>query len=65
MSEYKERVIHEKADLDSKLIKLKSFLKSANFELLDKNEQTMLTKQSCIMQEYTYILSERISAFMV
>lgn len=63
MKEYQKRVVEEKTDLDSKLIKLNNFIESDKFEDVDEDEQDRLTRQGAAMQEYSLVLEERIAAF--
>lgn len=60
---HQQRVMDEKKELDEKLIKLNSFLKTPMFTNLISMEQARLRYQSIIMREYSLILEERISAF--
>jgi len=64
MDQYKQRVLDEKAHLDEKIGKLTEFIgTSVVFAGLDSGEQKRLERQREVMQEYSNILEERISAF--
>lgn len=63
MKPFQQRVVTEKAELDSKLIALKKFLDTPLFEKLDENEKSRLMEQSAVMGEYSEILGARIAAF--
>lgn len=63
MAPCQQRVITEKSDLDEKIGKLKTFIDSSLFINIDFEEQDRLRRQLVAMEEYSGILSERISAF--
>lgn len=66
MKPHQERVVAEKAELDSKLIKLNSFVnENPAFASLIADEQMRLRRQAEIMFAYSEILRERIDAFTV
>jgi hypothetical protein len=60
---YQERVVTEKRELDDKIEKLATFIKTGAFVGLDADEQERLQHQDAIMQEYSVILGERIAHF--
>lgn len=60
---HQQRVVKEKAELDDKLDKLNAFLKSAEFNNLDRDEQTRLQRQCLAMLSYSAVLNDRITAF--
>lgn len=65
MQPYQARVIEEKRDLDAKIAKLESFLKTCDtpVAIVSYHEFQRLTRQRDVMKEYSAILAERISAF--
>ena len=63
MKPHQQRVIDEKTELDEKLEKLNSFSQSDIFALLAEDEKKRLARQSKIMDQYSVVLGERISAF--
>jgi hypothetical protein len=63
MEAYKQRVIDEKTELDTKLNKLAAFLHTTTFDALLPEEQRRLWLQQIFMQQYSTILGERIAAF--
>lgn len=63
MKEYQQRVIEEKKALDAKIIKLRSFVNSAEFKAVEPVEQFRLHRQLCAMNSYSGVLSERIEHF--
>lgn len=64
MEAYKQRVINEKEDLDTKLNSLTSFTRfNELFHELNPAEQMRLRRQVLAMAEYSNILGERIEAF--
>ena len=63
MLPHQERVIEEKKELDEKREKLNAFGCTETFAALSAEEQGRLNQQCCVMQNYSYILSDRIKAF--
>jgi len=63
MTEWQNRVISEKEELDNKITKLKEFLSSDKDKELDNMTFALLTEQCYYMQEYSIILEERIKHF--
>jgi len=62
---HEQRVFDEKAELDGRLMKLRSFLGSVIFSSLPELERLRLFRQAEVMAEYSRILAERIAAFPV
>lgn len=62
-SPHEQRVFDEKAELDARLQKLRSFLDSVIFGGLPEAERYRLRRQAEVMAEYSRILAERIFAF--
>jgi ATP/maltotriose-dependent transcriptional regulator MalT len=60
---HQQRVVDEKADLDSKRDRLTEFLKGKIFQTLPSDEQERLTRQLGIMEQYSGVLAERIVHF--
>lgn len=60
--ELKEKLIKELDENSNKLEKLKSFIKSENFnkDVIDISHRVLLIQQREIMQEYVDILNKRI-----
>ena len=63
MEPYKQRVVDEKAALDDKIEKLLKFLGASAYHDLDPDEQGRLQKQYGLMQKYSDVLADRITAF--
>lgn len=64
MPQHQQRVIGEKAVLDSKAKALSDFIgNSPIFETLDNAEQERLKEQNDVMWKYSEILGSRISSF--
>ena len=63
MEAYQERVVEEKRRLDGKLKRLKAFTASEKFGEVPAEEQGRMNKQHEVMEAYSNILGERISAF--
>lgn len=63
MQPHQQRVVDEKADLDDKRTKLRSFTGTAVFSTLDADEQRRMLNQLDAMNVYSDILGRRIVAF--
>jgi hypothetical protein len=63
MEPYQDRVLNEKAELDSRLARLQAFLNRPTFNELAIDEQERLRRQAAVMQEYSEILAARIEHF--
>jgi hypothetical protein len=63
MHPHQERVVTEKAELDEKIGKLVPFLKTSICGRLPAAEQERLGRQLGLMQQYSDLLNERITAF--
>lgn len=63
MSDFRDRVVAEKTELDAKLGRLRQFLRSEPFLGLPHDEQRRLERQSDAMSAYSAILGDRIAAF--
>jgi hypothetical protein len=61
--EWQKRVIKEKEDLDIKILDLHKFRCSDAYELLDKENRTLLACQLISMEGYTNRLGDRIKLF--
>lgn len=61
MSEAKQRVFVEIAELREKVKKLQAFLTSEAFKKLDEDNQILLVEQGHIMNAYLIVLVKRIS----
>lgn len=60
---HQQRVVDEKHELDTRILKLRCFLLTPIFQSLDAAEQKRLERQAVAMGGYSQILSERINAF--
>lgn len=60
MSTFIERLEIEKSELGEKIIKLKDFFVSGNFEKINVEQQGLLTLQVTYMEHYHSILEERL-----
>ena len=68
MLPHQERVVNEKAELEEKLGKLRSFFNTSTYasmadEKSGREEQDRLNEQADIMDRYISILRDRIAAF--
>lgn len=61
---YQERVIVEKADLDTRLAALRRFIDDGFTAGLPMAEKLLLISQRLAMQQYSAILGERIALFL-
>lgn len=64
MQDFQQRVVDEKTDLDGKVTRLSDFFGGSVFQSLPKEEHVRLEEQITVMQRYSYILGERIKAFV-
>lgn len=63
MELYQQRVFAERAELDEKLAKLRTFFGTEAFLGLEGAEQARLQRQANAMSMYADVLGERIAAF--
>lgn len=65
MAPHQERVVTEKRELDDKIAKLRAFttMQNVTFAGLPYAEQERLIRQRGIMEQYSTVLAERITAF--
>jgi hypothetical protein len=64
MTEHQERVVAEKAELETRLEKLEAFIDSnAIYNTLHPQEQHRLRSQRYFMSGYVEVLQQRIDAF--
>jgi len=61
MSNFKTRLVEEKAQLDERLGKLQAFQQSDDFQNISAVQQTLLNVQANAMATYSQILLERIA----
>ena len=60
VSDFKTRLEAETVELQDKLEKLNGFIGSENFDKVDKNQKSLLTIQSSVMETYLKCLKERL-----
>lgn len=60
MSDFKDRLLTEKSELDEKIQKLQAFLASENVTKISGEQHGMLIQQLKPMELYSKILGERI-----
>ena len=63
MTDWQQRVVDEKKELDEKLVKLEAFLRSSPVGLVSPEELSLLDSQQTIMRSYSNILGLRIENF--
>ena len=67
MTEWQQRVVGEKRELDDRLEKLLNFIEASNqpdiFGTLSEAEQSRLRIQYSVMRVYSDVLGERIANF--
>jgi hypothetical protein len=61
MSDFKTRLLEEKAQLDERLEKLQAFQNSPGFQNIPAIQQALLNIQANAMATYSQILLERIA----
>ena len=61
MSDFKSRLVEEKAQLDERLEKLQAFQSSDAFQNIAAVQQTLLNVQANAMATYSQVLLERIA----
>lgn len=61
MTDFKQRLVTEKAELDEKLNKLTLFIGSKTYCELEIGSRIMLSRQHTVMGEYSRILGERLA----
>ncbi len=60
MSDFKDRLIDEQAQLEEKLMKLDAFRMSEKFDKIDDVQKALLNVQSAAMNTYNQCLKERL-----
>lgn len=60
MSDFKERLIEEQAQLEEELTKLNEFNQSGKADTLDSNQKSLLLIQAGIMYSYNKVLKARL-----
>ena len=63
LSPHQQRVVEERAELETKLGKLQSFITGDKFAAVPDAEQGRLVLQHHIMTSYALVLEQRIAAF--
>jgi hypothetical protein len=63
MEAYQERVVEEKKDLDGKIERLDTFIRSDKFGELLIDEQQRMRWQKTLMELYSDVLEARIENF--
>jgi len=63
MSDYRQRVVEEKTELDDKIERLKVFMNTVGYKNLAILDRRCLYRQLRVMELYSDILDERTSAF--
>lgn len=61
MSDFKERLIEEKTQLNEKIEKLEAFTLSEKFQKIEPFQMSLLNVQLFSMKTYSQILVERIA----
>lgn len=60
MSDFKDRLLTEKSELDEKIEKLSTFVNSEKIDTIDPKQKQLLNQQLPAMQSYSDILAQRI-----
>lgn len=61
LAPYQQRVVHEKAELQERLVKLFAFFQTASFRALSEAERSRLRNQARWMDGYAAVLEERMA----
>lgn len=61
MSTFKERLVDEKQQLDTKIAGLESFISSENYQHIEAVQMSLLNTQLFAMKTYSQILTERLA----
>lgn len=61
MSTFKDRLVDEKQQLDTKIVGLESFIASDNFQQIEAVQMSLLNTQLFAMKTYSQILTERLA----
>lgn len=61
MSDFKDRLLVEKEELNGKIERLREFIAGDKFETIDPGQQTLLPIQLDVMTAYSQILAARIA----
>lgn len=61
MSDFKDRLLVEKEELNGKIERLRGFIAGGKFETIDPGQQTLLPIQLDVMTAYSQILAARIA----
>ena len=63
MTDFQERVVAEKSELDEKINKLTKFTKTETYSNLEGEERVRLSGQLVAMHTYSNFLNARINSF--
>jgi len=63
MLPHQQRVVDEKAELDTRLSKLTDFMETAKFDGLGERDRLLMVRQKSCMLDYSRVLGERIDTF--
>ena len=64
MQPHEQRVLDEKAELDARLERLRTFMASHVFKSLDNLQRDLMSRQASYMAAYSPTLAERIATFV-
>jgi hypothetical protein len=63
MTDWQQRVLDEKSELDARLARLKAFLEGPKAKALDPLQLDLMSRQAAYMTAYSSTLAERIELF--
>lgn len=63
MQPYQQQVVTERNELLEKIERLATFLTPETYHGLDQSERTHLVRQLLAMDDYRFVLDQRIAAF--
>jgi ATP/maltotriose-dependent transcriptional regulator MalT len=63
MTEWQQRVVSEKADLDGRRDRINEFIVTTAFDGLPPEDRALLVRQSAVMRMLSDVLGERLARF--
>lgn len=63
MTDYQNRVVEEKRELDAKIAKLAAFISGEVFPTIDVDQALLMRQQLSLMELYSTVLGSRIARF--
>ena len=60
VAEWADRLIAERDELAERIVKLRAFMRSAQFDALPAGDRSLLSDQERVMCAYLHILNDRV-----